>query len=55
MGGYETLHELQKLGYMTTHVTVVDGELVAGFGLMDNSQPMQRSFGLLTRVVSVGQ
>jgi glutaredoxin len=27
------LQELQKLGYMTTPVTVVDGELVVGFDL----------------------
>jgi glutaredoxin 3 len=27
------LQELQKLGYMTTPVTLVDGELVVGFDL----------------------
>ena len=26
-----TLRELEKLGYMTTPVTVVDGEVVVGF------------------------
>jgi glutaredoxin len=25
------LHELEKLGYMTTPVTVIDGEVVVGF------------------------
>jgi glutaredoxin len=25
------LHELEKLGYMTTPLTVVDGEVVVGF------------------------
>jgi glutaredoxin len=27
------LHELEKLGYMTTPVTVIDGEVVVGFDL----------------------
>jgi glutaredoxin len=25
------LHELEKLGYLTTPVTVIDGEIVVGF------------------------
>jgi glutaredoxin len=27
------LHELQKIGYMTTPVTLVEGDLVVGFDL----------------------
>ncbi|MGH8069485.1 MAG: glutaredoxin family protein [Candidatus Entotheonellia bacterium] len=36
------LEELQKLGYMTTPVTIIDGEIVVGF----DQRKLERLLGL---------
>ena len=37
------LHELEKLGYTTTPVTVIDGEVVVGFDRAKLDDLLQRS------------
>lgn len=38
----EALHELRRLGYMTTPVTVVDGDVVVGF----DEEKLAKALGL---------
>jgi glutaredoxin 3 len=37
------MHELEKLGYMTTPVTLVDGEVIVGFDRAKLEGLLQRS------------
>jgi glutaredoxin 3 len=37
------LHELERLGYMTTPVTVIDGDVIVGFDRAKLGDLLQRS------------